>query len=131
MMVDSGESDGATPTIAAAAGLIAQPIVWVSYYSVATTGAGLPAGPFGILGLIEGISYLVIVGFVAAALVSKVRTGSGLPAGPGGLIGLAEGLSFLSVTAGLGVLAYVATGQNCVPNALPLADYSDVVKVCK
>ena len=38
---------------------------------------------------------------------------------------------FLAVTAGLLVLAYTATGQGCVPNALPIADYSDVVNVCR
>ena len=114
------------------AGVVAQPVVWVSLYSVATTGGGLPAGPFGALGLLEGLSYLAIVGFVAAALVSKVRTGSGLPAGPGGLLGLAEGLSFLSVAAGLLVLAFTALGADgCVPNALPLVDYSAYVNVCR
>ena len=127
---DLDDHDGLTGALALA-GLVSQPIVWASLYSVATTGGGLPAGPFGTLGLVEGLSYLAIVGFVAAALVSKVRTGSGLPAGPGGLLGLAEGLSFLSVTAGLLVLAYTATGQGCVPNALPIADYSDVVNVCR
>ena len=70
--------------------------------------------------------------WVGAAVVSKVTTGSGLPAGPAGMIGLAEGLSFLSVTAGVAVLAYTAAGpQGCVPNALPIADYSDAVNVCR
>lgn len=118
-------------TGATVAGLVAQPIVWVSLYSVATTGGGLPAGPFGLVGLLEGLSYLAMVGFVGAAVVSKVRTGSGLPAGPNGLLGLAEGLSFFSLLVGLVVLAYVATGQGCVPNAMPIADYSDKVNVCR
>ena len=129
---DGGNSeDDGNSLLLGIAGVAAQPLVWVSLYSVATTGGGLPAGPFGLLGLLEGLSYLAIVGFVAAALVSKVRTGSGLPAGPGGLLGLAEGLSFLSVAAGLAVLAYTATGTDgCVPNALPIVDYSAYVKVC-
>ena len=97
---------------------------------MATTGGGLPAGPFGALGLLEGLSYLAIVGFVGASLLSKVQSGTGLPAGPAGLLGLSEGLSFLSLLAGLATLAYVATGQGCVPNALPIADYSDAVNVC-
>ena len=36
--------------IAAGAGLVANPIVWASLVSVKTTGGGLPAGPFGLLG---------------------------------------------------------------------------------
>ena len=48
---------------------------------------GLPAGPFGLIGAAEGISYLVVIGFVASSLLSKATSGSGLPAGPGGLLG--------------------------------------------
>lgn len=123
--------DESTPlVIASAAGLLANPVMWVSLYSVATTGGGLPAGPFGLVGLVEGISYLVVVGFVGAALFKKMTTGSGLPAGPAGLLGAAEGLSFLSILAGVGVLALLVGQLNCVPNALPLFDYSDKVNVC-
>jgi len=40
-----------TSTVAAAAaGLVANPVVWVSLQSVKSTGGGLPAGPFGLLG---------------------------------------------------------------------------------
>ena len=133
MMKGSTENrDDSTTTLAIAViGVAAQPIFWASLYSVATTGGGLPPGPFGVLGLIEGLSYLAVVFFVGAALLSKVRTGAGLAAGPFCLLGLAEGLSFLSATAGLVVLTYVATGQGCVPNALPIADYSGVVNVCR
>ena len=129
--IKCSSDDESTPlVIASAAGLLANPVMWVSLYSVATTGGGLPAGPFGLVGLVEGISYLVVVGFVGAALFKKVTTGSGLPAGPAGLLGAAEGLSFLSFLAGLGVLALLVGQQNCVPNALPLLDYSDKVNVC-
>ena len=124
-------SEPAKLTAAAAAGLIANAVMVPSLYSVATTGGGLPAGPFGLLGLLEGVSYLVVVGVVAASLFKKVTTGSGLPAGPGGLLGAAEGLSFLSILAGLAVLATLVTQSACVPNALPLADYSSTVNVCK
>ena len=118
-------------TATAAAGLVANPVMWVSLSYVATTGAGLPAGPFGLVGAIEGISYLVVVGLAGASLYSKVTTGSGLPAGRGGLLGAAEGLSFLSIVAGIAVLALSPGTENCVPNALPIADYSDKVNVCK
>ena len=116
---------------AAAAGLVANAVVLVSLFFVATTGGGLPAGPFGVLGAVEGVSYLVVLGFVGAALRSKLSTGAGLPAGPAGLLGAAEGLSFLSVVGGLAVLALLAPQQGCVPNALPLVDYSSLVRVCK
>ena len=32
------------------AGLVANPVVWCSLASVKTTGGGLPAGPFGLIG---------------------------------------------------------------------------------
>ncbi len=39
------------------------------------------------IGAAEGISYLVVIGFVASSLLSKAISGSGLPAGPRGLLG--------------------------------------------
>tara|TARA_B100000524_G_scaffold46783_1_gene22231 strand:- start:3242 stop:3595 length:354 start_codon:yes stop_codon:yes gene_type:complete len=54
------------------AGLAAQPIMWWSLYTLKTTGCGLPAGPFGLFGAAEGISYLVVAGVVTAALYKKV-----------------------------------------------------------
>ena len=126
----STQDDMRGSLVASTVGIAVQPVVWVSLYDVATTGGGLPPGPFGLVGLLEGLSYLVIVAIVGLSLFSKVTTGSGLPAGHQGRAGLAEGLSFLSVVVGLGVLAYVATQQGCVPNALPIVDYSNAAKVC-
>lgn len=91
------EDPGFYAGFGAAAGLIANPIVVVSLYNVASTGVGLPAGPYGIAGALEGVSFLIITVVIGAAAVSKVKTGSGLPAGPLGLLGLSEGLSFLSL----------------------------------
>ena len=85
-----------------------------------TTGCGLPAGPFGLLGAAEGISYLVVIGFVGAALLNKLNTGSGLPAGPGGLLGAAEGLSFLTAAAGLAVLGFQLADYGYLPEAVPI-----------
>jgi len=42
-------------------------------------------GPGGLLGALEGISYLFVVGLVGWSVFTKVKTGSGLPAGPGGV----------------------------------------------
>jgi len=115
-----------TPTQAAltygaiGAGLVASPIMWWSLFTLKTTGCGLPAGPFGLLGAAEGISYLVVVGFVATALYKKATTGSGLPAGPAGLLGAAEGLSFLSAAAGLVVLGFQIADYGYLPEAVPV-----------
>ena len=84
-----------------------------------TTGCGLPAGPFGLIGAAEGISYLVVIGFVAASILNKVTSGSGLPAGPGGLLGAAEGLSFLTAALGLIVLFFQLTNFGYLPEAVP------------
>ena len=54
-------------------GLVSQPIVWISLYSVATTGHGLPAGPGGSIGAVEGIAYLVVVAM--ALLPTSVTAG--------------------------------------------------------
>lgn len=123
------------PTIltrgAVSAGMVAQPVVWTSLYFVATTGAGLPAGPFGLLGALEGVSYLVMLAFVGVSLYRKVTTGSGLPPGPSDLLGAAESLSYLSLLAGLLTLASLVVSQGCVPNAKPILDYSDYLPICQ
>uniref|UniRef100_A0A7S2D9D0 Uncharacterized protein n=1 Tax=Haptolina brevifila TaxID=156173 RepID=A0A7S2D9D0_9EUKA len=100
-------------------GLASQPIMWWSLYVLKTTGCGLPAGPFGLIGACEGISYLVVIGFVAASILTKVTSGSGLPAGPGGLLGAAEGLSFLTAAAGLAVLGFQLADYGYLPEAVP------------
>ena len=52
--IKCSSDDESTPlVIASAAGLLANPVMWVSLYSVATTGGGLPAGPFGLVGLVD------------------------------------------------------------------------------
>lgn len=89
-----------------AGGVIASCIVLWSEYTLKTTGRGLPEGPGGLLGGLEGISYLAIIGLVAFSLYTKITTGSGLPAGKFGLVGAAEGLSYLSLLAGLVVLYF-------------------------
>ena len=117
------ESSGAQQQATLAAsilGLVSQPVMWWSLWTLKTTGCGLPAGPFGLIGAAEGISYLVVIGFVAAALLSKVTSGKGLPAGPGGLLGAAEGLSFLTALAGLAVLGFQLTDYGYVPEAVPI-----------
>ena len=100
--------------------MAAQPIVWWSLFALKTTGCGLPAGPFGIYGFLEGVAYLIVSGFVIASAYSKATTGSGLPAGEDGLLGLAEGLSFLTALAGIAVFGFQMIDYGYVPNAVPV-----------
>ena len=55
-------------------GTVASLIVFYSEFTLKTTGCGLPAGPLGIWGLAEGLSYLSVTGLVAYSLVTKVKT---------------------------------------------------------
>lgn len=85
-----------------------------------TTGCGLPAGPFGLIGAAEGVSYLTVVGIAAWSVVTKLRTGKGLPAGPLGLLGAAEGLSFLAILAGVVVLGFQVLDYGYIPEPVPV-----------
>mmetsp|Transcript_18490 Transcript_18490/g.51407 ORF Transcript_18490/g.51407 Transcript_18490/m.51407 type:complete len:234 (-) Transcript_18490:257-958(-) len=101
-------------------GTFAALVTFYSEFTLKTTGCGLPAGPFGLVGLVEGLSYLGVTGVAAFSLVTKVKTGEGLPAGPSGLLGAAEGLSYLAIVAGLVVLVLQITNFGYVPNAVPM-----------
>ena len=76
------------------AAAVALPIVGWSEFVTATTGAGLQGA---VLGGLEGVSYLVLLGLVGKSIALKVRTGTGLPAGPYGLIGALEGVAYLEI----------------------------------
>jgi hypothetical protein len=112
------ESEEDAKSILETLGLISQPIVWVSLYSVGTTGAGLPSGPFGLVGAVEGLSYVFVLGFAVASLV---RTPT---------LKLVESLSWLTLGAGFVILCILVAQEGCVPNAKPLLDYSAYVPVC-
>ena len=101
-------------------GTVASLIVLYSEYTLSQTGCGLPAGPGGIYGAMEGLSYLEVAGIFILSLINKVTTGSGLPAGKFGALGAAEGLSFLAVIGGMGVLAYQMIHYGYIPNAVPM-----------
>jgi len=95
-------------------------IMLVSEYVLKTTGCGLPAGPYGLIGAAEGISYLGVTALAAFSVYNKIKTGSGLPAGPKGILGLAEGLSFLAIAAGIVVLSFQVLDFGYIPNAVPV-----------
>lgn len=102
------------------AGSVAACVVLWSEATLKTTGCGLPAGPFGLLGALEGVSYLAIVGILGASISSKVSTGRGLPAGPLGLLGAAEGLAYIAGALGIVVLGLQIADYGYVPNAVPV-----------
>lgn len=108
-----------TEIAAVVAGLVSNPIIGVSLYTLKTTGCGLPPGPGGSLGAAEGVSYLVVAGIVAWSVYTKVRTGSGLPNGPYGLLGAVEGLSYLTVLAIVVVFGLQFVERGYIPGPLP------------
>ena len=121
---DEGEPDGdeysTADLIYGAGGTLLAPVVLYSEFTLKTTGCGLPAGPFGSLGLAEGVGYLSVIAFCFWSFGTKQRTGSGLRAGPFGLLGAAEGLSWLAGIGGLAVLGFQLYDFGFVPEAIPV-----------
>lgn len=127
--------DGSEPnkdSFISAVGVGAQPVVWVSLATVATTGAGLPPGPFGLLGALEGVSYLIMLALVVRFFYQSA-------AGDGDRVNdvtssnssdVAERLAVFSLALGMLVLASLVEKQGCVPNAKPILDYSAYVPIC-
>ncbi|KAL2459020.1 hypothetical protein Fot_55306 [Forsythia ovata] len=115
----SERGNGAIETAAIVGGLVATPVIGWSLYTLKTTGCGLPPGPGGSIGAIEGVSYLVVVAIVGWSLYTKSKTGSGLPNGPFGLLGAVEGLSYLSLLAIVVVFGLQFFQQGSIPGPLP------------
>lgn len=113
------EEIGTAGVAAIAGGLIANPVVAWSLYTLKTTGCGLPPGPGGAIGAVEGVSYLVVLGTIAWSTYTKVKTGSGLPSGPSGLLGAVEGLSYLSLLAILVVFGLQYLDLGFIPGPVP------------
>lgn len=114
-------------------GIIASFVMIYSELVLKSTGCGLPAGPFGIVGAVEGISYLIVLLLGAYSFFNSVADGSGIfvardgkgkgliekVKGPGGILIVAEGMSFLAIFLGLIVLAMQITNFGYIPNAVP------------
>lgn len=116
---DEGSGNGIAEKVAIAGGLVSTPVIGWSLYTLKTTGCGLPPGPGGSIGALEGVSYLVVVGIVGWSLYTKSKTGSGLPNGPFGLLGAVEGLSYLSLLAIIIVFGLQFVQQGSIPGPLP------------
>jgi len=66
-----GDSDA---TVLGATGVAAATVMIYSESVLFRTGCGLPAGPLGLVGAAEGLSYLCVVGLVCFSLYAKIRT---------------------------------------------------------
>lgn len=128
LKLDNDNSEPNTYSLVSAVGVGAQPIVWISLVTVATTGAGLPPGPYGLLGALEGVSYLIMLALVGKVVYLNVA-GDGDVASSNSTE-FAERLAILSLALGLFVLASLVEKQGCVPNAKPILDYSAYVPIC-
>lgn len=101
-------------------GGVSAPVCLFSEWTLFETGCGLPAGPGGAFGAIEGVSYLALVAFLFASVQRKVTTGTGLPAGPGGALGAVEGVVYLAALAGIAVAGQQLLTVGELPNAIPV-----------
>ncbi|XP_028760406.1 uncharacterized protein LOC114719115 [Neltuma alba] len=110
---------GVVEKAAIAGGLISTPVIAWSLFTLKTTGCGLPPGPGGSIGALEGVSYLAVLGIVGWSVYTKTKTGSGLPNGPFGLLGAVEGLSYLAVVAIVVVFGLQYVEQGYIPGPLP------------
>lgn len=115
----SSSRGGTTELAVVISGFVANPVIGYSLYTLKTTGCGLPPGPGGSLGALEGVSYLVLVGIIGWSIYTKVKTGSGLPAGPYGLLGAVEGLSYLTLLAIFVVFGLQFLDRGYLPGPLP------------
>ncbi|GAV91050.1 hypothetical protein CFOL_v3_34450 [Cephalotus follicularis] len=115
----SEDGNGIIEKVSVAGGLVSTPVIAWSLYTLKTTGCGLPPGPGGSIGALEGVSYIAVVGLVGWSLYTKTKTGSGLPNGPFGLLGAVEGLSYLSLLAILVVFGLQFLEQGSIPGPLP------------
>lgn len=106
-------------TAIAATSIPSLAVVAYSEYTLGMTGCGLPPGPGGLYGAVEGISYLVLAALVALSVYVKVKTGKGLPSGPGGLLGAAEGIAYLLAIAGIVDAVYTVQTFGDLPTAVP------------
>eukprot|EP00933_Yihiella_yeosuensis_P046554 TRINITY_DN42109_c0_g1_i1.p1 TRINITY_DN42109_c0_g1~~TRINITY_DN42109_c0_g1_i1.p1 ORF type:complete len:215 (-),score=23.55 TRINITY_DN42109_c0_g1_i1:57-701(-) len=118
--LQSEEESDNLQLFAGVGGLVAGLIMLYSEYTLGTTGCGLPAGPFGLLGLAEGLSYLAVIALVGFSLKTKADSGSGLPAGPNGVLGAAEGLAYLAALAGVVALIFQIVNYGFIPEPVPV-----------
>jgi hypothetical protein len=144
-------SQSMTTIVMAAIGIVAQPIAWISLFFVSTTGGGLPSGPFGLLGAMEGISYLAILGWALLGGGGGGGGGASTFDGPAKVPGEDEqndatlrqqqqqqqrmllwvtNISRLTLVVAIATLLSLIVDRGCVPNAKPILDYSAYLPIC-
>ena len=106
-------------------GILASMVVLRSEFVLKTTGCGLPAGPFGLVGAIEGVSYLGVVATTATAIVaatsdSKNNNDNDNDNNIGLLRRLAISLSVSAIIFGIFVLVLQIFDYGYIPNAVPM-----------
>ncbi|EPS67836.1 hypothetical protein M569_06940 [Genlisea aurea] len=119
MAGEGGRRASAAEAAAIVGGLISNPVIGWSLYTLKTTGCGLPPGPGGSIGALEGVSYLAVAGIVGWSVYTKSKTGSGLPNGPLGLLGAVEGLSYLTLLAIIVTFGLQYLDKGSLPGPLP------------
>mmetsp|Transcript_2800 Transcript_2800/g.3907 ORF Transcript_2800/g.3907 Transcript_2800/m.3907 type:complete len:226 (+) Transcript_2800:52-729(+) len=117
-------------TVVGFVGILASVVMLYSENVLKGTGCGLPAGPYGLVGGLEGISYLIVTALGAYSLYANPKSGSGLfmPRGcifrriksPGGVLIVAESLSYLTILFGIIILFLQVTNYGYIPNAVPM-----------
>lgn len=100
-------------------GILASVVVLYSEFVLKNTGCGLPAGPFGIVGAVEGVSYLGVVATCAFAVVEGV-SGEDATATTTTTRKIATALAGLAAVVGILVLASQVTNYGYIPNAVPM-----------
>ena len=115
--------DGVDFDITGILGILASMVVLRSEFVLKTTGCGLPAGPFGLVGAIEGISYLGVVATTATAIVAATsdnKNNNDNDNNIGLLRRLAISLSVSAIIFGIFVLVLQIFDYGYIPNAVPM-----------
>jgi len=100
-------------------GTIASIVVLYSEFVLKTTGCGLPAGPFGMVGAVEGVSYLGVVATCATAAVDYFSE-NGVEGSDNITRRIATALGVTAAVVGIVVLVLQVTNYGYIPNAVPM-----------
>ena len=118
-------------------------VVLRSEFVLKTTGCGLPAGPYGVVGAMEGLSYVVVVLTCATAIANYVSSSSAAAAAPAPAVVvddensssssartsstiasttklIAIALSSTAILLGIIVVIFQVLDYGYIPNAVPM-----------
>mmetsp|Transcript_18683 Transcript_18683/g.35047 ORF Transcript_18683/g.35047 Transcript_18683/m.35047 type:complete len:169 (-) Transcript_18683:94-600(-) len=112
----AGARDDGEGAAVGAAGIGASLIMAWSEWTLKSTGCGLPAGPFGLLGAAEGLSYLAVLGLVGFNIYARTQPG---PRNWSAALEAASALALVVTFAGAVVLYFQIQDYGFVPEAVP------------